>query len=256
LPEARCKQRPNKIAVPEKHPMKKLFTKAAWNTRRALGAIAALATVTVVATLAACGGSGGDGPATQQSIRHVFVLTMENKNFTDSFGTSTQDPYLKALATQGAMLNQYYGTGHVSLDNYVAMMSGQPSTIDTETDCTQGFNDIVAVGTDAANPKVVKAQNGKGCVYPAAVKTFANQLDDVGATWKGYMGDMGNDPAREAATCAHPKIGAIDNTQSAQAPTADVPKGDQSHPTCAMTGTTATARARPARAASTARPAA
>jgi len=168
-----------------------------------------------------------DDPPTQQSIKHVFVLTMENKNYNDTFGTSTQDPDLQAMAKQGALLTQYYGTGHVSLDNYLAMMSGQPSTKETQSDCNMGFNDVVADGWDAANPKVLKAKGGMGCVYPSTVKTFVNQLDDLKLTWKGYMGDMGNDPTRESATCGHPKIGAMDNTQSAQAPTADVPKGDQ-----------------------------
>ena len=168
-----------------------------------------------------------DDPPTQQSIKHVFVLTMENKNYNDTFGTSTQYPDLQAMAKQGALLTQYYGTGHVSLDNYLAMMSGQPSTKETQSDCNMGFNDVVADGWDAANPKVLKAKGGMGCVYPNTVKTFVNQLDDLKLTWKGYMGDMGNDPTRESATCGHPKIGAMDNTQSAQAPTADVPKGDQ-----------------------------
>ncbi len=178
--------------------------------------------------LAGC--NGGDDPAappTQQSIKHVFVITMENKNFSDTFGSSTQNPYMQALAKQGALLNEYFGTGHVSLDNYVSMMSGQPSTAETQTDCFNGFNDVVSAGWDAANPKVLKAQGGMGCVYPKEVKTLANQLDEIKLTWKGYMGDMGNDPTREAATCGHPKIGAIDNTQAAQAPTVDVPKGDQ-----------------------------
>ena len=173
------------------------------------------------------GGEGGATPATQRSIKHVFVLTMENKNFTDTFGTSTQDPYFKQLATQGALLTEYYGTGHVSLDNYISMMSGQPSTLETQADCFQGFNDVIADGADTANPKVLKAKDSKGCVYPTQVKTFVNQLDDLHLSWKGYMGDMGNDPTRESATCGHPAIGAIDHTQSAQAPTVDVPEGDQ-----------------------------
>lgn len=183
--------------------------------------------ITVAGALSACNSDGDSAPPTMQSIKHVFVLTMENKNYNDTFGASTQDPDLQAMAKQGALLTQYYGTGHVSLDNYIAMMSGQPSTKETQSDCFQGFNDAVADGWDAGNPKVLKTKNGMGCVYPKEVKTFANQLDDQGLTWKGYMGDMGNDPTRESATCGHPKIGAIDNTQSAQAPTADVPKGDQ-----------------------------
>jgi len=240
--------------------MMKRFLSKGWTVRRTACALVSVAAMTAIATVSGCGGGsdnnnasvaaalavaaaaaqqpappapGNDdqsappAPATQQSIKHVFVLTMENKNFDDTFGASKQDPYLKDLATKGALLTEYYGTGHVSLDNYIAMMSGQPSTQETESDCFQGFNDAVADGWDAANPKVLKTKDGKGCVYPKEVKTLPNQLDKLGVTWKGYMGDMGNDPAREAATCGHPKIGAIDNTQSAQAPTADVPKGDQ-----------------------------
>lgn len=176
--------------------------------------------------LGGCNTSNDPPPPTQQSIRHVFVLTMENKSYNDTFGTSTQDPDLQAMAKQGALLTEYFGTGHVSLDNYISMMSGQPSTKETQSDCGW-FTDVVADGWDAANPKVLKAKNGMGCVYPSTVKTFVSQLDDLKLTWKGYMGDMGNDPTRESATCGHPRIGALDNTQVAQAPTADVPKGDQ-----------------------------
>jgi hypothetical protein len=41
------------------------------------------------------------------------------------------------------------------------------------------------------------------------------------------MGDMGNDPARESSVCGHPVLNAIDHTQSAEAPSAAVPLGDQ-----------------------------
>ena len=199
--------------------------------RKAWWGATALVTVALAGALGGCNDDSASPsvpvPVTQQSIKHVFVITMENKNFSDTFGSSTQNPYMQGLAKQGALLNQYYGTGHVSLDNYISMMSGQPSTAETQSDCFNGFNDVVAAGADAANPKVMKTQNGMGCVFPAQVKTLANQMDDIKLSWKGYMGDMGNDPTREAKTCGHPKIGAIDNTQAAQAPTADVPKGDQ-----------------------------
>src|SRR5205085_1812556 len=56
---------------------------------------------------------------------------------------------------------------------------------------------------------------GSGCVYPASVKTIANQLAAKGLTWKAYMEDMGNIPARESATCGHPAIGGADSTQRA-----------------------------------------
>lgn len=44
---------------------------------------------------------------------------------------------------------------------------------------------------------------GDGCVYPASVKTIADQLSAKKFTWKGYMEDM-------PAPCAHPDLGAKD----------------------------------------------
>ena len=57
---------------------------------------------------------------------------------------------------------------------------------------------------------------GSGCVYPPLVKTLPDQLDAAGLTWKAYMEDMGNDPAREPASCGHVPLGQRDITQVAQ----------------------------------------
>jgi hypothetical protein len=44
----------------------------------------------------------------------------------------------------------------------------------------------------------------------------AGQLAAKGLSWKGYMEDMGNDPARDNGTaCAHPPSGGPDTTQQA-----------------------------------------
>ena len=164
-------------------------------------------------------------------IRHVFMIVLENKSFSDTFGTSTQDPYLqKTLVPMGALLTEYYGTGHVSLDNYISMISGQAPTQDTTDDCLPGltglvgnFNDVDQTGTAPDGQVIAKG----GCVYPKEIKALPNQLEGAGLTWKGYMEDMGNDPARESATCGHPKIGVgTDNTNSEEAPSAAVPLGD------------------------------
>jgi hypothetical protein len=196
---------------------------------------ALFACFTMAAALTACNSGDSAVPDSQQgggstvsenlqSIKHVFVITMENKSFSDTFGTSTQDPYLqKTLVPAGALLTEYYGTGHVSLDNYISMLSGQPSAPDTQSDCTTGFKNINQTGTTADGLLI----GTTGCIYPATVKTLPDQLKAINLTWKGYMGDMGNDPTREAATCGHPAIGTVDMTQSAQAPTAAVPLGDQ-----------------------------
>jgi phosphatidylinositol-3-phosphatase len=157
-----------------------------------------------------------------QKVKHVFVIVLENKNYSDTFGTSTQDPYLTGtLKPMGAFLPQYFGTGHVSLDNYIAMISGQASTLETQSDCPS-FNDFQLTGM-ADNGQAI----GTGCVYPASIKTLPDQLKTAGFTWKGYMEDMGNDPAREPATCGHVALNAVDVTQTPEAPTASLANGDQ-----------------------------
>jgi hypothetical protein len=155
-------------------------------------------------------------------IHHVWVITLENENYDTTFGTTTKSPYLaQTLTAQGALLQQYFGTGHVSLDNYIAMMSGQAGTPQTIADC-QTYQDYSLTGTTSDGQA-----EGSGCVYPATVLTLADQLKAANYTWKGYMGDMGNDPARESGTCGHPTLGTADLTQIAEAPSASVPNGDQ-----------------------------
>jgi len=166
--------------------------------------------------------SAGSGPQpAQPPIRHVFVIALENKNFSATFGPGSVAPYLaETLTAKGALLTQYYGTGHNSLDNYIAMMGGQANNQQTSADCSK-FADFHQTGT-APDGQVV----GEGCVYPPSVKTLANQLMAAGLTWKGYMEDMGNDPARESSTCGHPRVNSADLTEEAEGPSADVPLGD------------------------------
>jgi hypothetical protein len=154
------------------------------------------------------------GPATAAppKINHVWVIVLENKDYSETFGPDTKAPYLAQQLTQsGQLVQNYYATSHLSLGNYITMISGQAPNPQTQADCNFGFNDIVP-GTIGPDGQAV----GQGCVYPAAVKTVANQLEDKGLTWRGYMEDMGNTPGAPA-TCRHPAIGAQDDTQSARA---------------------------------------
>jgi hypothetical protein len=140
---------------------------------------------------------------------HVFIIVLENQGYDFTFGPKSPATYLNSLQKQGALLTHYYGIGHFSLDNYIAMVSGQGVNAVTQSDC-QSFTEFTQTGTGADGQAL-----GSGCVYPASVKTIADQLAAKGLTWKGYMEDMGNDPAREPATCGHPAIGAPDKTHKA-----------------------------------------
>jgi hypothetical protein len=148
-------------------------------------------------------------------VKHVFVIVLENKDFDQSFPAqgAPDAPYLaRELTAKGQLLRQYFGTSHVSLGNYITMISGQAPNPDTQSDCNVGFKDVFpgVVGPDGQ-------VTGAGCVYPKEAKTVADQLEQKGLSWRAYMEDMGADPAREPATCAHPAIGESDPTQSATA---------------------------------------
>lgn len=141
---------------------------------------------------------------------HVFLIVLENQGFETTFGDSTPATYLAdTMAKKGALLRQYYATGHFSLDNYIAMISGIAPDSDTQRDCVQ-FTEFVETGVDPDRQPI-----GQGCVYPTHVQAIANQLAAAHLTWKAYMEDMGKDPGREPATCAHPQVGSTDTTRRA-----------------------------------------
>jgi hypothetical protein len=171
----------------------------------------------ILATAIVAGLSGLSGTVARASstpalppVGHVFVINLENKGFTTTFGPGSPAPYLAhTLTSQGVLLSQYYGTGHESNDNYISQISGQGPNLATQTDC-QIYVNFLQVATLPPGQAV-----GQGCVYPAGVQTVANQLAATGRTWKAYMEDMGNIATREPATCAHPAINAQDGTQTA-----------------------------------------
>jgi hypothetical protein len=144
----------------------------------------------------------------------------------------------------GELIDNYYATGHVSLDNYIAQVSGQAPTPLSASDCiTQpgfvGKYVDVMPGTDDHRPQYAGQVDGDGCVFPKptatshGAATIADQLDarytpdkrtDI-PTWREYAQDMGNDPTRDGGVpdplggtdCAHPNVGAVDPTETATA---------------------------------------
>ena len=177
--------------------------------RRALHLLAITSIFCASAAAMASPASSGQSPA---PVRHVFIIMLENESFQVTFGANSLAPYLAhELPKQGALLSNYYGVGHYSLDNYLAMISGQAPNPDTQNDCATFSEFTPADNRLDANGQLA----GKGCVYPGKVRTIANQLTDANLSWKAYMEDMGADPAREAATCGHPVVGTKDLTERA-----------------------------------------
>jgi phosphatidylinositol-3-phosphatase len=176
---------------------------------RALFRFAALIALLGATTAAIASKNAASNPP---PVRHVFVIMLENEAYTITFGQNSLAPYLAHdLPAKGALLPNYYGIGHYSLDNYIAMISGQAPNPATQDDCTT-YSEFVP---SAAKADAHGQLPGNGCVYPKSVNTLADQLVANGFSWKAYMEDMGNDPSREPATCGHVAIGANDPTRSA-----------------------------------------
>lgn len=170
----------------------------------------------LLAAVCAHGAAASAAPAASHPlppIRHVFVLLLENQSYELTFGARSAAPYLaRTLPARGALLRQYYAIGHASLGNYIAIVSGQAPNEATQLDCAVFLDFRPSAPAAQAQGQLP----GVGCVYPRAVRTLPDQLEAAGLTWKAYMEDMGRNPAREAATCAHVRLGALDNTQVAQ----------------------------------------
>jgi hypothetical protein len=181
----------------------------------ALIAAVALAVLVPLGAGEAGGASKGQStgpPGKAPQVNHIFIIVLENEDATTSFGPKSEAPYLaKTLRRKGEFLPNYYATGHNSLDNYISMISGQAPNTMTQADCP--IFAPFTPGTPTADGQFV----GSGCVYPPGVETVANQLEDSGYTWRGYMQDMAKGTPK---SCRHPAIGSPDSTQSAR-------KGDQ-----------------------------
>ncbi len=165
------------------------------------------------------------------SIKHVWLIILENKSYDSTFTGLNQNSYLwQTLPQQGALLTNYYGTGHFSMDNYISLVSGQSPSYAVQDDCsttanmTNNDSGIIATGhigtgtdtdktadrsgTHTNLPTTSGAENGNygqllthggvnaaladnGCVYPDQVPTLFNQFNAAGVSWKGYAQDLG-----------------------------------------------------------------
>jgi len=102
---------------------------------------------------------------------HVVVLTEENEDASATFGDTSPAKYLKSLRSKGVFLPNYFGTGHASLDNYVAMASGQAPQPADMSDC-----ETFSLWT---------------CVQPQGLvsggRNLADQLEDAKLSWRSYQ---------------------------------------------------------------------
>ena len=167
-------------------------------------------TRTSLALFAACAAAIAPAAASAKGpapVKRIFVVVLENKGAGETFAKTSAAPYLsKKLRAKGAYLPNYFGIGHPSLTNYIAMVSGQGPNPQTQKSCTT-YTDFAP-----ATPVPPAAQGqfqGSGCLYPATVPTLMDQVSRSGRRWKGYMEDMGT-------SCRRPELGKADPTQVAR----------------------------------------
>src|SRR5580698_5194085 len=164
-------------------------------------------------------------------VKHVWLIILENKSYDETFTGLNQNSYLwQTLPQQGALLTNYYGTGHFSMDNYISLVSGQSPSYGVQDDCSTTANMTNAnsgiitngtvgtatdtdhttdgSGTNTNAPNATASNNGNygqllvhggidaalgdnGCVYPTDVDTLFNQYNAAGVSWKAYAQDLG-----------------------------------------------------------------
>lgn len=99
-------------------------------------------------------------PSEVPAFSHVFIIVMENKEYSQIVGNS-QAPTIQSLIQRGGLLTNYFAIRHPSLPNYLAMVAG--STFNLSRDC-----DLCHV--DAPN--------------------LADQIEAAGRQWKAYNEDI------------------------------------------------------------------
>ena len=102
---------------------------------------------------------------------HIVVLTEENENESSTFASTSPATFLNSQVANGVFLPNYYGTGHVSLDNYLAMVSGQPGNGLSNTDCLTVSLWTCAQAASAFNSGI----------------NLGDQLETAGLSWRSYM---------------------------------------------------------------------
>ncbi|TVZ76057.1 alkaline phosphatase family protein [Streptomyces sp. BK340] len=94
---------------------------------------------------------------------HVFMVMMENTDYSEVMNDPADTPYMHSLMNQGATLTDFHGVYHPSDENYLAVAGG----------------DTYAMGATYW-PNINSPQRNLG-----------DTLEDAGKTWKAYEQGMG-----------------------------------------------------------------
>jgi phosphatidylinositol-3-phosphatase len=164
----------------------------------------------------------GPAPSGMQHLDHVFVIMMENHGYSQIVNNPNL-PYTNSLISLANTATNYFAVAHPSLTNYLEVVGGSnfgvhsdnypdwhnlycspnllTGTVSTDTPASPNICPISGTGTDAATPAVDTTNETTGPPgtnnidgtqsIPAATnvsgKTIADQLAEIGGTWKSYQ---------------------------------------------------------------------
>ncbi len=194
-------------------------------------------------------------PIKLPAIKHVWVIALSGTSFSAALADPKVDPYLaKQLVPKGTLLSNYTLSSSSALGNGMALLAGQSVNLDTEQNCPT-YSEL--------QPPTVNATTGLaegvGCVYPAVVKTLADELTAGSLTWKAYVQDMEAGAPTSGAAPASGTQSGTSATQGAGASSgmsqaASTPSGAQTNGSPGSTSTTSGTQPQPTTAVTCRRP--
>ena len=153
--------------------------------------------------------SGGSTSASSVTFGHVFLVVLENMQYSDVAG-SPDMPYLNSLAQKYAVATNYYADTHPSIGNYLMMTTGQIVTNDDTFTGTVSADNMVRELAAAGRSWKVYAENlpsvgytgGDQLPYIKRHNPFAYFTDVVGTSAAANLVPFGNLSADLAAGTA------------------------------------------------------
>ena len=190
--------------------------------------IVLLGTLGVIAALSGIAAEG-PVPAGIGHLDHVFVIMMENHGYSQVVSNPSL-PFTNELIILANTATNYFAIAHPSLTNYLEIVGGSnfgvhsdnypdwhnpycitnlaSGTVSTDVPASPNVCPIFGMGTDAATVAVDTTNETSGPPVnnidgtqsiPAATntvgKTIADQLAEIGSTWKSYQESLGTQGA-------------------------------------------------------------
>jgi len=188
--------------------------------------------LSICGVVAAVSGFAGEGPSPAgiPHLDHVFVIMMENHGYSQVVGNPNL-PFINELVANANTATNYFAIGHPSLTNYLEIVGGSnfgvhsdnypdwhnaycttnlaSGTASTDNPASPNICPIFGTGTDAATPAVDTTNETSGppgvnnidgiqsiaAAPGTSGKTIADQLAEVGKTWKSYQESLGTQSA-------------------------------------------------------------